>query len=108
MVLDHCLWRSGGLSPYRPPSPAPTRRESDRKQKQPDTVSGEARQNQLCYFGTWLIPPSSPTTSSFSGHLSSPGLQYIAFPKGTVWMVLSFPGLHGLVLETLLSRLLAG
>lgn len=51
-VLDHCLWLSGGLYPHWPPSPAPTRRESDRKQKQPDTVPGEARQNQLCYFGT--------------------------------------------------------
>lgn len=85
-VLNHCLWSPGGLSPCWPPSPAPTRRESDRKQKQPDTVPGEARQNQLCYFGTWLIPPSSATTSFFSELLSFPGP-----PQGTVWMVLGFP-----------------
>lgn len=49
-----------GLCLCRSPCPAPTRRESDRKQKLPDIAQGEARQNQLCYFGTWLIPPLVP------------------------------------------------
>lgn len=52
--------------------------------------------------------PSSPTTSSFSGLLSSPGLQDIAFLKEIVWIVLAFPGLYELVLKKmLLSELLA-
>lgn len=53
--------------------------------------------------------PSSPTTSLFSGLLSSSGLQDIAFLKETVWVVLAFPGPYELVFQkkTLLSELLA-
>lgn len=51
-------------------------------------------------FWNLVNSPSGPTTSLFSGLLPSPSLQYIAFPKGTVWMVLGFLDLYGLVLET--------
>lgn len=78
-VLDHCLWLSSGLSPYWPPPPAPTRRESDRKQKQPDAAPGEASQSQLGYFGTWLIPPPGHHLL-FSGLLSSLGLRALPSP----------------------------
>lgn len=59
-------------APPPPPCPAPTGRESDRKQKLPDIAQGEARQNQPCYFGTWLIPRLSPT-SHLSGLPPPPG-----------------------------------
>lgn len=39
-----------------PTGPAPTRHESDRKQKLLGSSPGEVRQNRLCYFGTRLIP----------------------------------------------------
>lgn len=73
----------------RLPCPAPTRRESDRKQKLPDIAQGEARQNQLCYFGTWLIPLLSPT-SRLSGSPPPPGHKCFAFLRGTVGLGLDF------------------
>lgn len=89
------MWSSSGLSPYRPPSPAPTRRESDRKQKQPDTVPGEARQNQLCYFGTWLIPPRAPPPSRSQG--SCPLQVFSALPSSGGQS--GFPSLYELVFK---------
>lgn len=63
-------------------------------------MPGEARQKPTVLFWNLVNSPSSPATSSFSGPLSSLGLQYIAFLKGTVWMVLGFPGLYEVVLKT--------
>ena len=81
---------SGGPCLLRPPCPAPSGHESDRKQKLPDIAQGEARQNQQCYFGTWLIPPSVPQRSSLRAPptSSSPAL---CLPRGDCGVRLDVP-----------------
>lgn len=78
-----------------PPCPAPTRHESDRKQKLPDIAQGEARQNQQCYFGTWLIPPPLPSALFTQG--SRPLLVTSSWPSssGPLGRGLDVPGMDG-------------